>query len=50
MEREILVGPGHSGEQSRVRKRTTRENKGRGMTVTSSVDSGAHERRLGRDV
>jgi hypothetical protein len=45
VEREILSGPGHSGE--RVRKRTSGENKGKGRKVTSSGDSGAHERRLG---
>jgi hypothetical protein len=39
---------GHSGEQSRVRKCKAGENKGRVRTVTSSGDSGAHKRRLGR--
>jgi hypothetical protein len=39
---------GHSGEQSRARKYTTVENKGKVRMVTSSGESGAHERRLGR--
>jgi hypothetical protein len=49
VEGEILGGPGHSDDQSRARKCTTEENKSRVRKVKSSRDSGAHERRLGRD-
>jgi hypothetical protein len=49
MEGRSSVDPGHSGEQSRARKCKAGENKGRVRTVTSSGDSGAHERRLGRN-
>jgi hypothetical protein len=40
---------GYSGEQSLARKCKTGENKSRVRMVTSSGDSGAHKRRLGRD-